>query len=268
MQTTLPALVIRRILPASPERVYQAWTKPSLATEFICPEGVTVEHVALDVRVGGAYHIAMRVSNGEVWTVRGVYQDVQPGKRLSMTWKWDEDDPADEQETLLTLDFAPHGRGTELTLTHERFASEESRSSHEQGWNSMLDKMQALQDRAVRVKGIDLSGYMVKDAQRAIAFYRDVLALEPARVYPENRGAEYDLPDGTTFGLWGGGGKVMPFQPSNGILFAVDDLDAAVDAVKEHGVQILMQNETPNCRMAMFADSEGNSVFLHQRKKQ
>jgi predicted enzyme related to lactoylglutathione lyase len=117
-----------------------------------------------------------------------------------------------------------------------------------------------------KVKGIDLSGYMCKDADRAIAFYRDVLGLEPAVIYPENRGAEYELPDGTTFGLWGGGGKVMPFQPSNGILFAVDDLDAAVEAVKARGVEIVMQRESPVCRMAMINDSEGNLVCLHQRK--
>jgi predicted enzyme related to lactoylglutathione lyase len=67
---------------------------------------------------------------------------------------------------------------------------------------------------------------MVKDAQRAMAFYREVLGLEPARVYPENRGCEYDFADGTSFGLWGAGGQ-LPFQPSNGVLFAVDDLDAA-----------------------------------------
>jgi predicted enzyme related to lactoylglutathione lyase len=116
------------------------------------------------------------------------------------------------------------------------------------------------------VTGLDLSGYMVKDAPRAIAFYREVLGLEPTRVYPEDRGAEYEFPDGTTFGLWGGGGKVMPFQPSNGILFAVDDLDAAVAAVKERGLAVLMENETPVCRMAMINDTEGNMVTLHQRK--
>lgn len=117
------------------------------------------------------------------------------------------------------------------------------------------------------VTGIDLSGYMCRDAPRAIAFYRDILGLEPSVVYPENRGAEYELPDGTTFGLWGGGGKVMPFQPSNGILFGVDDFDAAVESVKARNVQILMQNETPNCRMAMFHDSEGNMVILHKLKR-
>ncbi len=119
---------------------------------------------------------------------------------------------------------------------------------------------------AFRITGLDLSGYMVKDAARAIAFYRDVLGLEPVRVYPNNRGAEYEFADGTTFGLWGGGGAVMPFQPSNGILFAVDDLDAALAAIKARGMPVLMEHETPNCLMAMINDSEGNMVTLHKRK--
>ncbi len=117
-----------------------------------------------------------------------------------------------------------------------------------------------------KITGMDLSGYMVKDAPRAIAFYRDVLGLEPVLVYPEDRGAEYEFPDGTTFGLWGGGGRVMPFQPSNGILFAVDDLDAAIAAVKAHGIPIVMQHETPVCFLAMIHDPEGNTVTLHKRK--
>lgn len=117
-----------------------------------------------------------------------------------------------------------------------------------------------------KITGMDLSGYMVKDASRAIGFYRDVLGLEPATVYPNDRGAEYEFPDGTTFGLWGGGGAVMPFQPSNGILFAVDSLDATVSAIKAHGISVLMENETPVCRMAMITDTEGNLVTLHERK--
>lgn len=120
--------------------------------------------------------------------------------------------------------------------------------------------------RSFRVTGMDLSGYMVKDAPRAIAWYREVLGLEPVLVYPEDRGAEYELPDGTTFGLFGGGGKIMPFQPGNGILFAVDDLDAAVGLLKERGIPIVMERETPNCNMAVVEDTEGNSIFLHKRK--
>ena len=117
-----------------------------------------------------------------------------------------------------------------------------------------------------KVTGMDLSGYMVKDAARAIAFYRDVLGLEPVTVYPDNRGAEYELSDGTTFGLWGGGGVVMPFQPSNGILFAVDDLDAAVSSLKARNIPVLMQHDTPVCSMAMIHDTEGNMITFHKRK--
>ncbi|MGA2760721.1 MAG: VOC family protein [Candidatus Cybelea sp.] len=118
-----------------------------------------------------------------------------------------------------------------------------------------------------KVNGMDLSGYMVKDAARAIKFYSDVLGLEPITIYPDNRGAEYEFADGTTFGLWGGGGAVMPFQPSNGILFAVDDFNAAVAAIKARGIPVVMEHETPVCFLAMINDTEGNIVTLHKRKK-
>ena len=123
-----------------------------------------------------------------------------------------------------------------------------------------------MNQRSFAVTGMDLSGYMVQDARRAIDFYREVLGLEPTRLYPDDRGAEYELADGTTFGLWGGGGAVMPFQPSNGILLAVDDLDAAVAALKARGIAIHMEHETPVCFMAMISDTEGNSITLHKRK--
>ena len=112
---------------------------------------------------------------------------------------------------------------------------------------------------------MDISAFMCKDGARAIAWYRDVLGLEPVTVYSDNRGAEYELPDGTTFGLFGGGGA-MPFQASNGILFAVDDFDAAVSWLQTRGIPIAMKRETPNCFMAVINDTEGNSVFLHKRK--
>lgn len=145
MQSTIiPALVIRRTLKASPQRVYEAWTQPDLAKQFMCPEDVTIPEATFDVRVGGAYRIVMKKPDGEELVVRGIYRDVQPGKRLEMNWTWEEDRPEDEQDTLLVLEFAPHGTGTELTLTQTQFLKAESRTNHEGGWNSILDKMETL----------------------------------------------------------------------------------------------------------------------------
>ena len=118
---------------------------------------------------------------------------------------------------------------------------------------------------AVTIRGIDLSGYMVKDGSRAIAFYKEVLGLEPTRVYPDDRGAEYEFPDGSTFGLWGGGGAVMPCQPSNGILFTVDNVEEAARALQARDIAV-KRLDLPNCDMAMINDSEGNLVVLHKRK--
>jgi len=258
-------LVLRRTYRARREQVFAAWTTPSIVAQFFGPDDVTIGDVAMDPTPGGAYRIEMRMPDGEIWPVSGVYREVVAPERIVCTWKWDEDDPAQERETLLTLEFLDRGGETELVLTHEGFRDEEQRDGHSKGWSAILSQLDAA-TTAIRIDGIDLSGYMVKDASRAIAFYRDVLGLEPTRVYPENRGAEYDLPDGTTFGLWGGGGAVMPFQPSNGILFAVGDLDGAVTSLKARCIPVLTEIETPNCRMAAINDTEGNMVFLHQRK--
>ncbi len=118
---------------------------------------------------------------------------------------------------------------------------------------------------SVRITGIDLSGYMTKDYERAMTFYRDVLGMTPTKVYPGGSGAEFELADGTTFGLWNPG-DTMPFRPASGLLFAVEDLDAAKAALTAHGIAITMEHESPICFMAMCDDPDGNSVVLHKRK--
>lgn len=140
----VPGLLVHRVLNASPQRVYQAWTDPALAQKFLSPGEVQIAEISLEVRVGGSYRIVMQKPGGERLVVGGVYREVVPERRLVMTWRWEEDDPNDEYDTLLTVEFAPHGNGTALTLRHDRFAKPESRDNHEHGWNLILDKMENL----------------------------------------------------------------------------------------------------------------------------
>lgn len=119
--------------------------------------------------------------------------------------------------------------------------------------------------RKFRVNGIDMTGYMVKDTARALTFYRTVLGLEPTTLYSDEKGAEYEFADGTTFGLFNGGDDV-PFRAGSGVMFAVDDFDEAVSEAQAQGAPILMQFESPVCFMAGSQDTEGNSFMLHKRK--
>jgi predicted enzyme related to lactoylglutathione lyase len=120
-------------------------------------------------------------------------------------------------------------------------------------------------EKTFRVTGMDMTGYMVKDTERAIGFYRDVLGLEPATLYPDGTGAEYELADGTSFELYNGGGH-YPFRPGGTVAFAVDDWRAAVAHAKTAGGTIRLETETPVCFMALLEDSEGNALMIHKRK--
>lgn len=136
---TVPALELRRTYDAPRERIYQAWTTPAILKEFFAPNDVKVEDVAMDLRVGGAYHIAIRNGDGELLVVRGVYRELQAPSRIVCTWAWDEDDAALAKETLLTLEFHARGERTELILTHEFLRDKEQRDNHQGGWSKILD---------------------------------------------------------------------------------------------------------------------------------
>jgi predicted enzyme related to lactoylglutathione lyase len=118
--------------------------------------------------------------------------------------------------------------------------------------------------RETDIKGIDLTAYLVKDPQRAIAFYRDVMGMTPTAVDDQGRGAEFTLPDGSTFGVW------KPEEESTGgaIMFAVDDAKAAVERYRSRGLQVSDVTESPVCRMAFASDPEGNTIIIHQRTVQ
>jgi uncharacterized protein YndB with AHSA1/START domain len=137
----VPAAVLRRTYPVPRERVFAAWTSPEIAARFLGPGDTKAGEITMDVRVGGAYSITMLSPEHGRMVARGSYLDVKPPERLVMTWSWEEDDPADEHESLLTLEFNERDGGTELVLTHEKLASIESRDNHERGWTMIVDEL-------------------------------------------------------------------------------------------------------------------------------
>ncbi|MDQ2818544.1 MAG: SRPBCC domain-containing protein [Candidatus Eremiobacteraeota bacterium] len=134
-------ILIRRKFAAPRARVFAAWTRPEEMCKWAGPNDVSVPEMQSDLRVGGKYRITMQMTDGERWAVGGVFKEVRAPERLSYTWRWEEDSPADEIETLITVEFHDLGQETELVFTHEKFASQESRDGHEGGWNSALDKL-------------------------------------------------------------------------------------------------------------------------------
>ena len=57
-------LVIDRVLNATPERVFAAWTDTAQLAQWYGPEGMTCEVFENDVTPGGQYALVMRSQEG------------------------------------------------------------------------------------------------------------------------------------------------------------------------------------------------------------
>jgi uncharacterized protein YndB with AHSA1/START domain len=136
-------LQITRVIPAAPQRVFEAWTDPRVLVDWFAPadQFTTIVH-AVELRIGGRYRIEMVDPSGKPHTAIGVYKEIVPGERLAFTWKWEENPAMDD--TLVTLDFLPHGEETELVLTHSLFLTAETRDHHGKGWNGMMPRLATL----------------------------------------------------------------------------------------------------------------------------
>ncbi|MGH8714247.1 MAG: SRPBCC family protein [Casimicrobiaceae bacterium] len=133
------SLQIRRVFQAPVAAVYAALTDPEKMKHWMGPSDAFGEaQVAIDLRVGGRYRIVMRSPDGEMHRVGGVYREIVPGKKLVYTWAWE---TTPDRESQVTLELKPSGDGTELLLTHQRFADTEARDKHQHGWNGCLERL-------------------------------------------------------------------------------------------------------------------------------
>lgn len=132
-------LQLKKFIKAPRERVYAAWTKPELMKLWLAPGAMTVRFAETDVRVGGKYRLQMQ-DGANFHTAYGVYRKIVPNEKLVLTWGWE---GKDVHDSLLTLEFTDRDGGTEVTLTHERFANTEQTRQHTKGWIGCLDNLAA-----------------------------------------------------------------------------------------------------------------------------
>lgn len=127
-------LRIGRVLSWAPERVWCALTDPRALESWFWPRETYGTVAEADPRPGGKYRIDAPKAG---IAAAGVYVTVEPPRLLVMTWHWC-DEPA---ETLVTIKLDEAADGTMLTLIHQRFADDQDRDGHQQGWSDCLDRL-------------------------------------------------------------------------------------------------------------------------------
>ena len=136
------SLEITRIINAPRDRVYAAWTDPAQLRQWFGPENVQTRNLVADARVGGKFQWDLTNPEGEQMTVAGEYRELQPGKKVVVTWQWQDDENWEGHESVVTVEFSDCDGGTEVRLIHEQLPSEESRDRHSEGWTSLLEKLE------------------------------------------------------------------------------------------------------------------------------
>ena len=134
-------LVVRRVIQAEAQRVFDAWTRPELLVKWWGPRPVTCREAEVDLRVGGTYRIANLLPDGSVLFIFGEFEVVEPPRRLVYTWRIDQRSGPEAEESRVTVRFEGQGSATEVIVLHERIDSEKTRSDHELGWSGCLDNL-------------------------------------------------------------------------------------------------------------------------------
>lgn len=143
MSGTVPSLTLVRRLRALPERVFEAWSSAEGLAGWFGPHHTRVEAAEVDARPGGRFRVVLREDNGARHEVGGRYTEVTPGEGLAFTWAWHS---APERESRVTIRLRAVAEGTELTLTHDRFADADTAGRHRRGWTESLERLAALFD--------------------------------------------------------------------------------------------------------------------------
>lgn len=137
----MTSLTLVRRIRARPSIVFDALTTPEGIACWWGPDAGPVLMAETDPRVGGSFRVRFRTLDGSEHESAGEYLEVVRPERLVMSWRWlgGQEDPG---ESRIEIDLRAVAEGTELTLTHARLHDEETRRSHEQGWNGALDKLE------------------------------------------------------------------------------------------------------------------------------
>ncbi len=113
----------------------------------------------------------------------------------------------------------------------------------------------------MEVEQVDFLSVPTRDVERAIAFYRDVLGL-PMSEFTDGEVEARNV----TLSFWQPEEQGERFVPNeNGVALRVADMHAAIDELREKGVEIMGIEDSGICHMGFVKDRDGNVLILHRR---
>jgi uncharacterized protein YndB with AHSA1/START domain len=116
---------------APPEVVFEYFTDPKKYVRWM---GVDAD---LDPRPEGEYTLTMPAGH----TATGRYLLVDPPRRLTFTFGWNDSPDVPPGSSRVEVTFVPDGEATIVRLRHSGLPNDQQREMHRQGWTQYLGRL-------------------------------------------------------------------------------------------------------------------------------
>ncbi|MFM7156701.1 MAG: SRPBCC family protein [Bacteroidota bacterium] len=134
---------LHRVLSASPEKVYKAFTDSVAMAAWLPPHGFLCTVHSMDMRIGGSYHMSFtNFGTGHSHSFGGEYLEIIPNELLKYTDTFDNPDLPGTMITTITLRKVLCG--TELIATQEGIPDAIPLEMCYLGWQESLEKLKQL----------------------------------------------------------------------------------------------------------------------------
>lgn len=134
---------LHRVLKASPEKVYRAFTESLAIASWLPPYGFLCTVHEMNVEVGGSFRMSFHnFSTGNGHSFGGKYVELKPAEFLKYTDKFDDPNLPGEMVTSVSLQKVLVG--TEIKILQEGIPAVIPLEMCYLGWQESLDKLTKL----------------------------------------------------------------------------------------------------------------------------
>ncbi|MBL7820686.1 MAG: SRPBCC family protein [Saprospiraceae bacterium] len=134
---------LHRVLAASPEKVFKAFTNADAMAAWLPPYGFICKVHHMDAKIGGTYKMSFtNFTTGTSHSFGGEYLEIKSNELLKYTDQFD--DPNLPGQMITTIEFKKVLCGTEIFATQEGIPDAIPTEMCYLGWQESLDKLKRL----------------------------------------------------------------------------------------------------------------------------
>lgn len=134
---------LHRVLKASPEKVFRAFTDPLAAAAWLPPYGFLCTVHEMKAETGGTFRMSFtNFTTGNGHSFGGTYLAIKPNEFLQYTDRFD--DPNLPGEMVTTVWLSPSVAGTDVKITQENIPEVIPAAMCYLGWQESLEKLAKL----------------------------------------------------------------------------------------------------------------------------